>query len=171
MDICVLIHIFSNFYCQKDVLDNVGEGVECVTPTEPWLIFTVGPRGVGKKHVIRGLTAQGRLGLLTHVDVDPDEIRRRLPEFETYLKSKPDHVDELTRKEAGLICEVLTLAAIQAGRNVILDGCLNDPKFYLGLVSRLKEEYPMLKFGIFNIRAPKKMIVKHAQVSTRLISE
>ena len=145
-------------------MDNVGEGVECVTPTEPWLIFTAGPRGVGKKHVIRDLTAQGKLGLLTHVHVDPDEIRRRLPEFETYLRSKPDLVDDLTKKEAGLICEILLLAAVQAGRNVILDGLLNNPKWHLALIKRLKEEYPMLKFAIFHIRAPKKMIVKHAQV-------
>lgn len=146
------------------------EGVECVTPTEPWLIFTVGARGVGKKHVIREMTAQGKLCLLTHVDVDPDEIRRRLPEFETYLKSQPDRVDDLTKKEAGLICEILLLASLQAGRNVIYDGCLQDPKWHLGLVNRLKEEYSRLKFGLFHIRAPKKMIVKHAQVSTGKVS-
>ncbi|CAJ1913409.1 unnamed protein product [Cylindrotheca closterium] len=147
----------------EDILDHDGDGVECVTPTQPWLIFTVGPRGAGKRQVIRDLTEQGRLGLLTHVGVDSDALRRRLPEYETYLKSRPDQVDNLTKKEAGLICEILTLAAIQAGRNVILDGSLSNVQWHLNLINRLKEEYKLLKFGIFNVTAPQKRIVKHAQ--------
>jgi len=159
----------------ENLMDNVADGVECVTPTEPWLIFTVGPRGAGKKQVIRDLMSNGRLNLLTYVDVDSDAMRRRLPEYETYLKCRPDHVDKLTNKEAGLICEILTLAGIQAGRNVIVDGCLADAQWRLELVDKLKEEYPTLKVGVFHVTAPYKMIVKHAQkkamVTGRYISE
>lgn len=145
-------------------MDNVADGVECVTPTQPWLIFTVGPRGAGKKQVIRDLMANGQLHLLTYIDVDSDAMRRRLPEYESYLKYRPDHVDILTKKEAGLICEILTLAGIQAGRNVIVDSCLADAQWRLELINKLKEEYPMLKFGVFRVTAPYKMVVKHAQV-------
>lgn len=142
-----------------------------MTPTQPWLIFTVGARGAGKKQVVRGLTEQGRLGLLTYVDVDSDAIRRRLPEYETYLKSRPDEVESLTRKEAGLICEILTLASIQAGRNVIFDGILSNVQWYLNLINQLKEEYKLLKFAVFNITAPQKRIIKHAHVRKRWTSE
>jgi hypothetical protein len=147
------------------MLDNVDDNVDCVTPTEPWLIFTVGPRGAGKKQAIRDLTFEGHLNFLTYIDVDPDAIRRRLPEFDCYVKSRPDSVDELTRKEAGLIGEILTLAALQAGRNVIVDGCLEDAEWHLQQSKQLKKEYPSLKVGIFHVTAPYQLIVKHSQVS------
>jgi predicted kinase len=130
---------------------------------EPWLIFTVGPRGAGKKQAIRNLVFEGHLELLTYIDVDPDSIRRRLPEYDTYVKMSPHKVDELTRKEAGLICEILTLAGLQAGRNVIVDGGLRDSKWHLELINKLKKEYPFLKFGIFHITAPLQHIIKHSR--------
>jgi hypothetical protein len=83
----------------------------CVTPKEPWLVFTVGPRGAGKKRVLKELASDNRLPLLSYVRVDPDEIRRRLPEFDTYSNKSPCLVDELTQKERGFIAELLLLVA------------------------------------------------------------
>lgn len=151
------------------MLDNVDDSVDCVTPTEPWLIFTVGPRGAGKKQVFRDLTFEGHLNLLTFIDVDTDAIRRRLPEFDSYVKSRPESVDELTRKEAGLISEILTLAALQAGRNVVVDGCLEDAAWHLERITKLRKEYPCLKVGIFHVTAPYQLIVQHSQVSFRAL--
>jgi len=34
----------------------------------------------------------------------------------------------MTRKEAGYIVEILTLAALQAGENVLVDGSLREPR-------------------------------------------
>eukprot|EP00980_Cylindrotheca_fusiformis_P030738 scaffold25338_cov181-Cylindrotheca_fusiformis.AAC.1 len=151
----------------QDMLENEGgnenNNIDCVTPTEPWLIFTVGPRGAGKKQVVKDLTLEGHLNLLTFIDVDTDAIRRRLPEFDSYVKSRPESVDELTGKEAGLIAEILTLAALQAGRNVIVDGCLEDAEWHLERVEKLKNEYSCLKVGIFHVTAPYQLIVKHSQ--------
>lgn len=147
----------------EDMMDNVEDANTCVNPTEPWLIFTVGPQGAGKKQAIRDLIFEGHLNLLTYVDVDPDAIRRRLPEFDTYVKLSPSRVDELTRKEAGFISEILILAALQAGRNVIKDGVLADAEWHFQLIQKLKQEYPNLKVGIFHVTAPHHLIMERAQ--------
>ena len=53
------------------------------------------------------------------VRVDPDEVRRELPELPRYIKdvTTKDIAGELTRKEAGYICEILTAAALKGGKN------------------------------------------------------
>lgn len=135
----------------------------CVTPREPWLLFTVGPRGAGKKHVINQLVREDRLPLLGFVRVDPDEIRRRLPEFDSYSNNSPCLVDELTRKESGFIAELLLLAALQNGRNVVFDGSMSDPNWHLKLVEKLRQQYEMLRFGIIHITAPTKSLLQRAQ--------
>jgi len=40
-------------------------------PTEPWLIFTVGAQGAGKRHTVDNLMKKERLPLLSFVFVDP----------------------------------------------------------------------------------------------------
>ena len=102
------------------IFDKNGE--VCTTPTEPWLVFTAGPMGAGKSYTMRKLVERGYFPLLAFVRVDPDEIRRYLPEFHLYVEQSPELAGELTRKEAGFISEILTLAGLQAGRNVLVDG-------------------------------------------------
>eukprot|EP00934_Nitzschia_sp_Nitz4_P008893 Nitzschia sp. Nitz4//scaffold3_size479765//382355//384413//NITZ4_000162-RA/size479765-augustus-gene-1.622-mRNA-1//-1//CDS//3329550944//8883//frame0 len=136
---------------------------QCITPTEPWLIFTIGVRGAGKKHVIRELVNQGKFPLLGFVRVDPDEIRRRLPEFDSYSHHNPASVDELTRKESGCIAEIIMLAALQAGRNVIFDGSMIHPQWHIDMVANLRKTYTRLQFGIFYITAPLPRVVERAK--------
>ncbi|KAL3911083.1 MAG: hypothetical protein SGARI_001815 [Bacillariaceae sp.] len=101
----------------EDFLDNVEDDSLCITPTEPWLIFTVGARGAGKNHTLHELVQTGKLPILSFVHVDPDSLRRRLPEFEAYAKCSPDLVNNLMRKESSFLAELLLLAALQNGRN------------------------------------------------------
>jgi predicted kinase len=148
----------------EDMLEVTSEQENiCVTPTEPWMLFTVGPRGAGKKHVIRELVLEGRLPLLAFVHVDPDEIRRRLPEFDSFAHKSPCLVDELTRKESGFIAEILALAAIQAGWNVIFDGGMRDAEWHVQWIERLRGDYSCLKFGLLHITAPPVLFAKRSQ--------
>ena len=136
----------------------------CVTPTEPWLLMTIGPRGAGKKHVLNELVREGKLPLLSFVRVDPDEIRRRLPEFDSYSSKSPCLVDELTRKESGFIAELLLLAALQNGRNVVFDGSMSDSIWHVQLVEKLRRQYSCLNFGILHITAPTKSLLQRARM-------
>lgn len=76
---------------------------------------------------MRKLVEKGRFPLLAFVNVDPDEIRRQLPEYHLYVSQSPELAGELTRKEAGLIAEILTLAGLEAGKVRLFDRtCLNS---------------------------------------------
>lgn len=140
-------------------------GEVCTTPTEPFLVFTAGAMGVGKSHTLRTLNQNGNFPLAAFVVVDPDEIRQTFPEYGLYVNHNPEKVGEMTRKEAGYIVELLTLAALQAGKNVLVDGSLRDYEWYLTYFERLRQEYPSLKIMLLHIVAPKEAIYQRAEVS------
>ena len=142
-----------------------------MTPTEPWLLYTVGVQGAGKQHCVSNLVQAGRLPLLSYVLVDSDYISRRLPEFESYLLECGDCVNDLTRKEAGYIAEILVRAALQSGRNVVWDTSLHDGKWFANFTSEIKEEYESLKVGMLHITAPREVILDRAVVCTLCIIE
>jgi len=146
----------------EDVSIKDVNGDVCTTPTEPWIVFTAGAMGSGKSHTINELVKRGRFPLLAFVTVDPDEIRRRLPEFALYAEKAPKLAGELTRKESGYVSEILTLAALQAGKNVLVDGSLRDSAWYQTYFGRLREEYPNIKIAILHVVAPKKAVFQRA---------
>lgn len=137
-------------------------GDVCTTPTEPWIVFTAGAMGAGKSHTIRKLVGKGRFPLVAFVKVDPDEARRHLPEFDLYVNQCPEMAGELTRKEAGYITEILTLAALQAGKNVLVDGSLRDSDWYQIYFARLRREYPILRIAILHVTAPRDAVFQRA---------
>lgn len=138
-------------------------GDVCTTPTEPWLVFTAGAMGAGKGYTIKSLVSKKRFPLLAFVTVDPDEIRRLFPEYDIYVKTNPLKAGELTRKEAGMVSEILTLAALEKGKNVLVDGSLRDSNWYQGYFSSLRNDYPLLKIGIIHVTAPREAIIERAE--------
>ena len=103
-------------------MENLVNGNDAMTtPQDPWFIYTVGAPGAGKRHTIMKLVQEGKLPLLSFVHVDPHEIRRRLPEYASYVLKSPDRVDRLTGKEAGHVMEILVRVALENGKNVVLD--------------------------------------------------
>lgn len=99
------------------------------------------------------------------------EVRRHLPEFHHYVQRLPEIAGTLTRKEAGYISEILTLAALQAGKNVIVDGSLRDSKWYTAYFSQLRANYTNLKIAILHIVAPREVVFQRAIVSTGIICD
>jgi predicted kinase len=154
----------------KDMLNSAVitdvNGNVCTTPTEPWIVFTAGAMGAGKSYTMNKLVEKGRFPLLAFVLVDPDEIRRHLPEFHLYVDQSPELAGELTRKEAGFISEILTLAGLQAGKNVMVDGSLRDSEWYQIYFDRLREEFPALQLAIIHVTAPREAVFQRAAVST-----
>ena len=145
------------------------------TNPEPWIIFTAGAMGAGKSYTVRQLHKQGTLPMESYVSVDPDEIRRCLPEFDGYLKSAPDKAGEHTRKEAGMMAEVLTKAALEQGENVLVDGSLRDAEWYLNYFEGLRKSYPHIKIGIIHVTAPLEAVLERAtnraQITGRIVPE
>jgi len=157
-----IIHDFLNAAILKDT-----NGEICTTPTEPWIVFTAGAMGAGKSYTIRKLVQKGRFPLLAFVVVDPDAIRRFLPEYSLYVDQAPNLAGDLTRKEAGYISEILTLAALQSGKNVMVDGSLRDSEWYKIYFARLRKEFPNLKLAILHVMAPKEAVFQRAKERAR----
>mmetsp|Transcript_7349 Transcript_7349/g.16722 ORF Transcript_7349/g.16722 Transcript_7349/m.16722 type:complete len:650 (+) Transcript_7349:65-2014(+) len=152
--------IIANFLDCALITDKNGN--VCTTPTEPWIVFTAGAMGAGKSYTMNKLVEKGRFPLLAFVHVDPDEIRRFLPEYHIYVEDSPELAGDLTRKEAGFISEILTLAALQAGKNVLVDGSLRDSEWYKAYFARLKEEFPIVRQSIIHVKAPREAVFQRA---------
>jgi Zeta toxin len=133
-------------------------------PQPHWIVFTAGAMGAGKSHTIKLLHQKGRFPLQLFTVVDPDRIRRLLPEFETYVKLNPENAGELTRKEAGLIAEILVEAALERGSNVLVDGSLRDAVWYQQYFQQLRLDHPNLRIAILHITAPRESVFQHAAV-------
>jgi predicted kinase len=149
--------IIEDYLCHEEQAKN------CV-PVEPWLIYTCGVKGSGKRFLIDKLMQDGRLPLLSTIIVDADEIRRALPEFASYAVS-PEVLAKQMNKEAGYICEILAQAALQAGNNVLLDGQLQDVVWRLKQFDQLRRLYPKLRIALIQVTAPFNVIVERIEVS------
>jgi predicted kinase len=152
------------------------------SPPEQWVRFLVAGRrrstatlarlilafltvsGAGKSHTMRVLVEKGRFPLLAFVNVDPDRIRYFIPEFHIYLEHNAELAGELTRKEAGLMAEILTLAGLQAGKNVLVDGSLRDHYWYRQYFARLRSDFPALRIAILHVTAPPETVFQRAEV-------
>jgi len=69
----------------------------------------------------------------------------------------------MTRKEAGLIAEILTLASLQEGKNVLVDGSLRDATWYKLYFQKLREKFQNLRIAILHVTAPPKAILERAE--------
>jgi len=139
-----------------------------------WIVFTAGVYGAGKSHTLEKLQAVGCFPPSTSfVGVDPDEIRRLLPEFSLYSS---DQAGEYTQKEAGMIAELLTDIALSSGKNVVVDGSLRDAAWHKDYFQKLrfrfgkhsqqqehKAETKNLRIGILYVTAPVDEIYKRVE--------
>lgn len=145
----------------------------CRAPGHPtWIVFTAGAMGAGKTHTLAWLQRKGRFPLHNFVWVDPDYLRRLLPEYHIYLRQQ---AGEQTRKEAGLLTELLTAAALRDGRPVVVDGTLRDYQWYQNYFDLLRRTHPGLKIAILHITAPPEAVLeraKHrAKITGRVVPE
>mmetsp|Transcript_2937 Transcript_2937/g.6358 ORF Transcript_2937/g.6358 Transcript_2937/m.6358 type:complete len:634 (-) Transcript_2937:139-2040(-) len=137
-------------------------GDVCTTPTEPWVVFSAGAMGAGKGYTINELVTKGHFPLLAFVTIDPDAIRRRFPEFMLYVEHNPLVAGDLTHKEAGYVAEILTLAALQAGKNCLVDGSLRDHAWYQIYFQQLRDDFPNSQIAIIHVVAPREVVFQRA---------
>lgn len=134
------------------------------TAEGPSIVFTAGAMGVGKTYTINSLRERGELALESHVSVDIDYIRQLLPEFHGYLEYAPERAGELTHKEASLVAEILTEAALERGHDVLVDGSLKNATWHEIYFKTLRLMFPGIKIGIIHVTAPEASIIQRAKV-------
>lgn len=130
-------------------------------------------QGAGKSYTIHKLNDKGRFPLNGFVTVDPDMIRQHFPEYGVYNNLAPERAGELTRKEAGVVSEILTEAALRRGQNVLVDGSLRNASWYLDHFMDLRTRYPSLQIAIVHVTAPREAVFERAanraQVTGRVV--
>ena len=129
-----------------------------------WVVFSAGVMGAGKTHTIAWMAQRGYFPVQNFVGVDPDQIRHCLPEFDLLVRHDAAQAGDRTRKEAGLLSELLTLAALDAGQSVIVDGSLRDADWYQDYFAYLRQHYPGIKIAIFHVTAPREAVLERAAV-------
>jgi len=126
----------------------------------------------GKSHTIRSLEQQGYFPLSAFVVVDPDQIRRQLPEFCFFVERCPERAGELTRKEAGFIAEIAIESGLQKGYNILVDGSLSNATWYEEYIPTLRQNYPNLRIAILHVSAPREIVPERAWVrASRIVNK
>jgi hypothetical protein len=120
--------------------------------------------GAGKSHTLDFLNKKGVFPMSGFVVIDPDQVRHCLPEFSLYVAQDQLTAGEMTRKESGYVVELLTLAALQAGKNVLVDTSLRDWEWYQDYFCRIRKEYPKVKLSILHVDAPRDAVYARAEV-------
>jgi predicted kinase len=129
-----------------------------------WIVFTAGAMGVGKSYTIQRLYELEVFPLPWFTLVDPDQIRQRLPEFAAWQQQSPYLAGERTRKEAGIMAEVLVRVALDRGDHVLVDGTLRDVEWYRYYFAQLRSRYANLKIAILHVVASKDSILMRVKV-------
>ena len=152
-----------------------GKNMVCDRPASPWMVFTAGPMGAGKGRTMQWLARHGLFPLSAFVRVDPDSLRELLPETEVYQSIDPGSTGYLTQKEVGFMSEILTLDALNQGKNVLVDGSLRNSEWYLQYIKKLRKMYPSLRLAIINVTASHDIVLeraaKRAEVTGRIVPE
>lgn len=143
--------------------EDIEEGGACsAKEIRNWIVFTAGVMGAGKSYTMKQLHEKGMFPLDAFVTVDPDTVRRHLPEFDLYVQQVPEKAGYRTRKESGMIAELLTEAALQRHQNVLVDGTLRNSTWYQEYFQNLRSRYPRLRIGILHVTAPREAVLERA---------
>ena len=145
----------------------------CDKPLENWIVFTAGPMGAGKGRTMHWLAHQGLFPLSAFVGVDPDSLRHLLPETKGYIARNPATAGYMTQKEVGYVAEILTIVALNEGKNVLVDGTLRDAVWYSTYLDSLHTKFPRMKFAIIHVTAKEETVLqradKRAEITGRLV--
>lgn len=126
----------------------------------PLLIFTAGPMGAGKSTVIRYLHGQNVIDLKRFVWIDPDEIKKKLPEFEHYLKEDPITAASKVHKESVYLQEVIFNEALQQNKNIILDRAFRGVEWHRQLIEGIRSHFPQYSIEVYQVEATREIIYK-----------
>eukprot|EP00931_Biecheleriopsis_adriatica_P067884 TRINITY_DN41948_c0_g1_i1.p1 TRINITY_DN41948_c0_g1~~TRINITY_DN41948_c0_g1_i1.p1 ORF type:complete len:357 (-),score=43.39 TRINITY_DN41948_c0_g1_i1:101-1171(-) len=121
--------------------------------SHPWIIFTAGSFFAGKSSVVSWMMEEGHLPLLDLVRTDPDLIRLQLPEWKGYLQRDSAEAAVRTHREAGTCALIAQWEALRCGRNVLVDGSLQNAPRQKAFFAEIRAAYPNYRIAILRVFA------------------
>eukprot|EP00906_Rhabdomonas_costata_P010564 RCo014838 len=129
----------------------------------PCIVFTAGPMGSGKGHVLRYWHSRGVFPKERFVLSNPDHYRWLLPDFGGYLAFDEHTAGSKTKKESGMISELVTKEALRQRCNVIVDGSLHDLQWYSPFFANVHQNFPHYCIAILHIVASPEKIISRVE--------
>eukprot|EP00992_Anisonema_acinus_P005541 TRINITY_DN18345_c0_g1_i1.p1 TRINITY_DN18345_c0_g1~~TRINITY_DN18345_c0_g1_i1.p1 ORF type:complete len:441 (+),score=71.15 TRINITY_DN18345_c0_g1_i1:62-1384(+) len=143
------------------IQDVVGAGIAKLAP---WIIFTAGAMGTGKSFTIHWMSDAGYFPLSDLVQIDPDAFKTAFPEWQGYIDRDPRTAGYHTRKESGYLVEIAQEAAMEAAKNVWVDGSLRDADWYVKVFKDIRERFKgQYRIAILSVTAPKEVVLERAR--------
>ena len=105
---------------------------------KPMAILMAGGTAAGKSTILRHHMDEEMMNQF--VMVDPDGIKEKLPEYKEATKGSARNAAVMVHEESSDIAKNLRQRAIDAGKNVVIDGTMKDPHKYGKLIDSLKEK-------------------------------
>lgn len=152
---------------QDDIMDHFTSTIvvdsdsetTCAAPRQNWLVFTGGVMGAGKSHTLKALHHHSIFPLHSFVRVDPDDIRALLPEYKEYIQRDFSTAGRLTQKEVGYLSEVLTLYALDDGKNVLVDGSLRNADWHRMYIQDVRDQFQGIRIAIIHVFASESTVL------------
>jgi hypothetical protein len=125
------------------------------------LVFSSGPMGAGKSYTMRWMIRTGAIPeKLLSVSIDPDLIRRQLPEWPIYVKNNPITAGSLTHLESTLIAEIAREVAMRSGLSVWVDGSLANTEWTIADITRIRSRFPDYSICVLHVTADENKIME-----------
>ncbi len=133
----------------------------------PSLIFTAGAPGAGKSTAIDAIGAAGYLDQSRYLVIDPDEIKNFIPEYARFKQIDPARAASLVHAESGIIQELLFRRAIEARKNIIVDGTLRATDYFSEIITNLRVTHPEYSTSIVLVDANEQTLLTRVAARAR----
>lgn len=118
----------------------VDKAVENVQPSERPVAYIMGGGGAaGKSTLLRKLQARGLIPNENVVEINPDDVKRSIPEFDQIVGKGDSRAAAVVHSESSAIANRIRQAAIDKRANIIIDRTLKDQTKGLREIQQLKD--------------------------------
>lgn len=132
----------------------VRTGSGSIQAQRPWLLYTAGPMGAGKSHVMKLLADCGAFPATRFVVVDPDQVKSCLPEMGAWVAAgHRELAGSLTHHESGFISEIVERESLRRGANILIDGSLRNVAWYQSWFAKIRADFPEYRIAILSVAA------------------
>lgn len=136
----------------------------CLGKTEaqarPWVVYTCGPMGVGKGHVLNWLSAEKLFPLEYVVHVDPDFFKSIMPEWTHYRDVDEEQAGSFCHAESIYLQEIAMETALRQRQHVLVDGSLSNGEWFSGVFDDIRARFPHYRIAIVYITASEATVRK-----------
>jgi len=120
----------------------------------PWVVYSAGGMGAGKGYVTNWMNEKGYLPKANLIGVDPDAIRKMLPEWDALSNALPEEAGYLTQMEATNIGDIVAKKALANRFCVFIDGSLRATDWYKNTEFPLyRKLFPGIRVMIIHVLA------------------